>query len=105
MGTSRTPMKYLRLASVFLTLVLLLMGAAGSLSLAQSTSLVSADNMPEPAYATANIDGDSSECDLCNSFFANMYRAEDPTKTELTIFGPPQPPHLEGACAWMIRRD
>lgn len=35
---------------------------------------------PEPTYNTAVVDGNYSEWDLTNDFFANMYRAGNPTK-------------------------
>ncbi|HEM61366.1 MAG TPA: hypothetical protein ENO24_03660 [Chloroflexi bacterium] len=35
---------------------------------------------PEPTYASANVDGNYGEWDLVNDFFADMYRAADPTK-------------------------
>jgi len=35
---------------------------------------------PEPTYGTADVDGVISEWNLTNDFFANMYRAGDPTK-------------------------
>ena len=35
---------------------------------------------PEPTYGSANVDGDPSEWDLTNDFFARMYRAGKPEK-------------------------
>jgi hypothetical protein len=35
---------------------------------------------PEPTYGSANVDGNYSEWDLANDFFARMYRAGDPNK-------------------------
>ena len=35
---------------------------------------------PQPTYGTADVDGNIGEWDLTNDFFANMYRAGDPTK-------------------------
>nr|MBX2877438.1 hypothetical protein [Saprospiraceae bacterium] len=37
-----------------------------------------------PSYATATPDGDDSEWDLTNDFFANMYEAGNPTKELLS---------------------
>jgi len=39
-----------------------------------------ADRTEPTLYATANVDGDPSEWDLTQDFFANMYRAGNPTK-------------------------
>ena len=35
---------------------------------------------PQPTYGTAVVDGNISEWDLTNDFFANMYLAGNPTK-------------------------
>ncbi|MCI2429367.1 DUF11 domain-containing protein [Candidatus Acetothermia bacterium] len=35
---------------------------------------------PEPTYGTATVNGDPGEWNLANDFFADMYRAGDPTK-------------------------
>jgi len=38
---------------------------------------------PVPTYGAATVDGDTTEWDLSNDFFANMYRAGDPDKDTL----------------------
>jgi hypothetical protein len=43
-----------------------------------------AANPPEPTYGNAVVDGDPSEWDLANDFFADMYEAGDPAKPVLS---------------------
>jgi hypothetical protein len=45
-----------------------------------TAAFVLAANPPEPTYDTATVDGNESEWSLANDFFADMYRAGDPTK-------------------------
>lgn len=44
---------------------------------------VAAANPPEPTYGTANVDGNTSEWDLTNDYFADMYRAGKDNKDVL----------------------
>jgi hypothetical protein len=48
--------------------------------MASNVAAVWAATPPEPTYGTADVDGDYSEWDLSNDFFAKMYRAADPDK-------------------------
>jgi len=59
--------------SVLSGLGLLAMLLMGALSAQAATP-------PEPTYASANVNGNYGEWDLNNDFFADMYRAADPTK-------------------------
>jgi hypothetical protein len=66
-------MKKTRFITLFLLLALVF----------ASFSLVTAANPPTPSPGEATIDGDYSEWDLTNDFFAHMYEAGDPQKTNL----------------------
>jgi hypothetical protein len=61
-------------SATFTTLVVLLALFLAALPVQGATP-------PEPTYGSATVDGDYSEWDLNNDFFADMYRAGDPNKT------------------------
>jgi hypothetical protein len=48
-------------------------------------SLSLAANPPEPTYGSAVVDGDISEWDLTNDFFADMWEAGDPQKPNAIV--------------------
>ncbi|MGD2206651.1 MAG: hypothetical protein PVH17_07720, partial [Anaerolineae bacterium] len=52
----------------------------GLLVLALSATGLMAASPPQPTYGRANVDGSPGDWNLVDDFFANMYRAGDPTK-------------------------
>jgi hypothetical protein len=53
--------------------------------LVRQYSLTLAANPPEPTYDSAVVDGDPSEWDLTNDFFADMWEAGDPQKENAVV--------------------
>jgi hypothetical protein len=72
-GTAATKRRTKAVISGLSALGMLAMLLMGALSAQAATP-------PEPTYASANVNGNYSEWDLNNDFFADMYRAADPNK-------------------------
>jgi len=64
------PVSYQKLLWIVFTIILLL----------PFGQMIEAASPPQPTYGTAVVDGDISEWNLTNDFFANMYRAGNPSK-------------------------
>jgi hypothetical protein len=60
--------------------VMIAVGLIAVMLMALNGGLVWAANPPHPTYLTANVNGDTSEWNLTNDWFADMYRAADPDK-------------------------
>lgn len=63
----------------FIILVVVIALAAGQYALSLAA------NPPEPTYGSAVVDGDASEWDLTNDFFADMWEAGDPQKENAVV--------------------